>query len=522
MAQRVTDETLNTLFPVPSPAPSQQAPTRFPGIAPDSVAALQRTLKDNHVKWHIFFNFKRFHNHASHQLLAIYQLGANGPLIDAAYEKQVKTQRDAFKSPDRITHDNFHEHLGDEDYYEAYLSFFTDALLKKGASTTIEEYIFSPKANIEPPKPGRPPMQMVNRLLSGLLHPLIHTGYGAEFGLLGMFAEGLAQTAVHRVLAPALTPPSIMRYASAATFDAANAAMNRITSLFPSLILDQLHRVVQPSQPQRTKSVHALSLVARISKDDYYSYKTIALPPPANSEEDTSLERVLHLRGDALVKLMDDWTVDGTNAQEVENKIEELFWTNVTIYGIGGWGARKHSKTGKFNGDFFLVHLVTSVLFLPSLVAYLSPTSINILLRTYLLNTLALYVARGRPALPVADFFDSVTPTPSPPSDPPKPSDGTLNPENPTANAWLALVQSTVMHPDDHLCKLQRSLAHFASLYGSAPAGHLKELGVELDGAEKIDGSLFVRVAGLSMDRLGWMREGQEEQEWDFDAFYHD
>lgn len=33
-------------------------------------------------------------------------------------------------------------------------------------------------------------MQMANRFFSGLLHPFIHTGYGAEFGLLGMFAEG--------------------------------------------------------------------------------------------------------------------------------------------------------------------------------------------------------------------------------------------------------------------------------------------------------------------------------------------
>ncbi|TFK86135.1 hypothetical protein K466DRAFT_493409 [Polyporus arcularius HHB13444] len=522
MAQRIKDETLNALFPVPSPAPSHQAPARFPGITPDSAAALQKTLKDNHVKWHIFFNYKRFHNHASHQLLAIYHLGANGPLIEAAYEKQSKTQRDAFKSPQTISHDNFHEHLGDEDYYEAYLRFFTDILLNKGASATIEEYIFSPKANIEPPKPGQPPMQMVNRLLSGLLHPLIHTGYGAEFGLLGMFAEGLAQTAVHRVLAPALTPPSIMRYTAAAASDAANATVSRITSLFPSLVLDQLQRVVQPIKPRNSKSLHALSLVSRILEDDYYSYKTIALPPSEGSEEDTSLERVLHLRGDALVKLMDEWTVDGTNAQEVESKIEELFWTNATIYGVAGWGGRKQSKTGKFNGDFFLVHLVTSVLCLPSLVAYLSPTSINILLRTYLLNTLALYVARGRPALPIAEFFDSVSPSPSPPSNSETPADGTLNPENPTANAWLALVQSTVMHPDDHLCKLQRSLAHFASLYGTTQAGHFKDLGVELDGAEKLDGSLFVRVAGLTMDRLGWMREGEQEGEWDFDAFFHD
>ena len=97
-----------------------------------------------------------------------------------------------------------------------------------------------------------------------------------------------------------------------------------------------------------------MSLVSQILKDDYYSYQTIALPPPENSEEDNSLERVLHLRGEALAKLMDEWTVDGTNAQEVQSKIEELFWTNVTVYGVGGWGGRTHSKTGKFNGDFFL------------------------------------------------------------------------------------------------------------------------------------------------------------------------
>ena len=33
---------------------------------------------------------------------------------------------------------------------------------------------------------------------------------------------------------------------------------------------------------------------------------------------------------------------------------------------------------------------------------------------------------------------------------------------------------------------------------------------------------LFVRTAGLALGRVGWMREGEERQEWDFDAFYHD
>jgi len=32
--------------------------------------------------------------------------------------------------------------------------------------------------------------QMLNRFLGGLLHPIIHAGYGAEFGIPGMVVEG--------------------------------------------------------------------------------------------------------------------------------------------------------------------------------------------------------------------------------------------------------------------------------------------------------------------------------------------
>ena len=53
--------TLTTLFPTPGLAPSVLSPTRFQGVSPESSTALQTVLKDNHVKWHIFFNEQRFH-----------------------------------------------------------------------------------------------------------------------------------------------------------------------------------------------------------------------------------------------------------------------------------------------------------------------------------------------------------------------------------------------------------------------------------------------------------------------------
>lgn len=89
-------------------------------------------------------------------------------------------------------------------------------------------------------------------------------------------------------------------------------------------------------------------------RDDHFSFKNIKLPPPVESEEDTSLERVLHLRGEELADIAKEWTVDGTNAAEVAAKIEEIFWTNVVLFGIAGWGGRAKSRTGKFNADFFL------------------------------------------------------------------------------------------------------------------------------------------------------------------------
>lgn len=54
MAPRTTQ--LDALFPLPSEAPSSRAPVRLPGVTRLSSDALVKTLKNNHVKWHAFFN----------------------------------------------------------------------------------------------------------------------------------------------------------------------------------------------------------------------------------------------------------------------------------------------------------------------------------------------------------------------------------------------------------------------------------------------------------------------------------
>ena len=186
------------------------------------------------------------------------------------------------------------------------------------------------------------------------------------------------------------------------------------------------------------------------------------------------------------------------------------------------------------------MHLVTSSIFLSSLTAHLPPLAAAFLLRTYFLTTLTLYIARGRPALPIVGFYDAVTDIPLPPGPHPTPSNKIFGPEqyytNPfeakkgweefggpqelTPNSWLALIQSTLVHPDEHLCKAQRSLLHYAAILGDTAPGTFAHLGKELDGAEILDGTIFVRVAGLTANRLGWIREGEPEKGWDNGGFF--
>jgi hypothetical protein len=131
-------------------------------------------------------------SHITHHLLAIYALGASPDLLASAYKNEEGLQRAAFPSPGEITHENYADHIGEEKWYQAYFNFFAQELLSKGVSKTLDEYVFSKKANYEgdAEREGRKPKEMFSRFIGGLLHPLIHLGYGLEFGIPYMVTEG--------------------------------------------------------------------------------------------------------------------------------------------------------------------------------------------------------------------------------------------------------------------------------------------------------------------------------------------
>lgn len=78
-------------------------------------------------------------------------------------------------------------------FYSSYLNFFTAELLENAVVATMEKHIFSSQANVDVSGPDGSQLMMVDRFISQLFHPLIHAGYGLEFGFLGLVAEGKFQ-----------------------------------------------------------------------------------------------------------------------------------------------------------------------------------------------------------------------------------------------------------------------------------------------------------------------------------------
>jgi hypothetical protein len=142
-------------------------------------------------------------------------------------------------------------------------------------------------------------------------------------------------------------------------------------------------------------------------------------------------------------------------------------------------------------------------MFLSSILSHLKPRSQELLLRSYLSICLIWFIARGKPHLNIEAFFNNTSslkslldmPTVSRPC-----LENIPRASAKSANPWTSILEESIVHPDDHLPKLQRTLSHYAQVYGNLEPGHFK--GSELKGAEKIDGTFFTRTANLTAMRL--------------------
>ena len=168
-----------------------------------SRATLDRLLSDALVKYQILFNKLQFHSHIAHHLASLFLLGATDEQLEKAY-KAMDEEYDRYEpSPQPITLANWRNFLGDKHYCQSYRDFFNEQLTAKD---TDWQKRFMELLLDDPKQP------MINSLVSGLAHPLIHVGYAFEINSVPVAVEALALSAVcynylHEVI-DQLQPPS--------------------------------------------------------------------------------------------------------------------------------------------------------------------------------------------------------------------------------------------------------------------------------------------------------------------------
>ncbi|KAK4499969.1 hypothetical protein PRZ48_008155 [Zasmidium cellare] len=173
---------------------SDQKPEYYrQGITSESTRTASELLQVNHERHHIFFNTSGFHNHIVHQLLSMWALGASPEQLQREYDNNASYQR-PLKAPEAsILHDledpkKFTQYLGQQVRYGDWLQYFRNEIDKTNWQDVLQKYVFAGDERAE---------QMLLRMFAGLLHPVIHLGFGIEFEQPAIIAEALAQAACH-------------------------------------------------------------------------------------------------------------------------------------------------------------------------------------------------------------------------------------------------------------------------------------------------------------------------------------
>ncbi|KAH9994340.1 hypothetical protein BJV74DRAFT_915329 [Russula compacta] len=524
---------LDILFP--PPIPRTLLP---PGLASESspARALLRVLRHNHEHHHAYIDSKWFHNHAAHHMLAIYALGCSAQRIERAYQAH-NNLTPAYESPAPITDANFVEHLGKERFYAAYVAYFSRYLMDYSPLEVFQHFIFSPAYNIRSDlrhgstgkKTKRP--ALLSRLFSGLLHPFIYTSYGIEFGIPGQLAEGLAQAAVQRSEQAVFLP--------CPTFSELGLEPDPY-SYGPDTSLALAKRVNNSPLfiPRKLPLKHpTFSFHRRIECDTVFAVR----PPERYVHQYSATIKIVGPAVKALVKEWEErWLLDTQSDADVEARlvgmVEEVIWGNVIWFGVGGWALR--GDTGRaIDADFYVMHLVTSSIFLLVVVLpggdsepprqLLPLKQRRLLLRTYLAVCASIYISRGRArtALPIAEFYDATHAHIAHCHLPPPPlgvgcsyDDSRGGSYDELSGPWRSIISTAIAHPDEHLPKMIRALATFAARWGKrTTSARFPPAPGQLRGSERLDGTLFLRVAALVVNRFVPAADEQalKEAGWD-------
>jgi hypothetical protein len=214
-------------------------------------------------------------------------------------------------------------------------------------------------------------------------------------------------------------------------------------------------------------------------------------------------------RGATIREIYAKWTFNFQDGEDVTKKVEECLWQATLLLGATSKAGRKPRM------DFFLMHFLTGALLLRVVLdAVKQPLHKAQLLQAYARSAALFVILRGRPRIDSA-LVMSYPACPVPPKTVTS-AFGALGYGSP----WLAVLNNAAIHPEAHVIKSIRMLFYCAQQYGSTPAGAVigavDSAGKEThNGAATLDGTLFIRVAGVLSDAVGWVAHGEKERFWD-------
>jgi len=318
--------------------------------------------------------------------------------------------------------------------------------------------------------------------MGGVYHPFIHIGYGLEFSVDPIVAEGLSMAAVTK---PTIKPLLFDPPSSSPLTSAMDAAMGTITTLTSTLGLT-------PSPRTAAKHPSAISIIDAVYSDS-------SLDGLVRWEEENKIQAMIEKASEKIKEYVKKWIIDAGSKDDVVSKTKELMGIAMALT----TGTTRPGKDIKL--DFFLMHGLTSSLFLPIYLSSLSSSQAARLLQAFFSTTVGFYISRGRPRIHLADNLSTF-----------KPNLGGY--EDEISNPWTTVIKRTIAHEDVHLVKAVRSL-----IYGATYLAHLdKEYEMkETPGEYKETSQYWLNSAKMTLDALRdggwWLLEGGVgfDETWD-------
>ncbi|CAG8026858.1 unnamed protein product [Penicillium olsonii] len=279
-----------------------------------SARKVSEVLQHDMENHHIYLNEIQFHGkyHIVHFMLTIWSLGASPETIQLQYEREDKRQRPAFPRDENViasfsSKAEFMKYMFQEEHYSNYLAFFQREIATKGVPAVMNEYLFSGDKLAE---------SLLSRMFAGLVHPIIHLGFGIEFEQPAIVAQALAQASVHQ------------DYLGDQFFNPATAVATANLQPSPSKSLLQIMGEMRADEKVKSSSQHG--------------------------DTDVFEDGILKRAGDEVIHHCSKWTVP---EDRIFEKLAEM--VNTAIY----WTATAQNPEKELKLDFFFIHAVNLSIF---------------------------------------------------------------------------------------------------------------------------------------------------------------